>query len=132
MSAERRYSEDRPDTSRSDVGLIRIELCYFGKAVAVKHPDGRATSSGCISGLQEDFCACLSVFIITLCLSIGLRQNWCHWKAKKKSYNLNIWTASVRPTVRTASRITLFLKVVFERRSLKTVRQDGPQSESVF
>jgi hypothetical protein len=46
-SAERRYNEDRPDArlSRPDIDLIRIELCYFGKAVAVNRPDGRATPS---------------------------------------------------------------------------------------
>jgi hypothetical protein len=40
-SAERRYSEDRPDAqlSRPVVDLIRIELCYFGKAVAVNCRD---------------------------------------------------------------------------------------------
>jgi hypothetical protein len=40
-SAERRYSEDHPNTrpSRPDVDLIRIELCYFGKAVAIDRPD---------------------------------------------------------------------------------------------
>jgi hypothetical protein len=102
-SPERRYSEDRPDArpSRPNVDLIRIELCYFGKAVAVNHPDGRATPSERISGFQEYSCACLSVFIITLCLSIGLRRNWCRWKAKKKSYNLNIWIVSRRWAVRT-------------------------------
>jgi hypothetical protein len=30
------------------------------------------------------FCTCLNNFIITLCSSIGLRQNWCFWKANKK------------------------------------------------
>jgi hypothetical protein len=91
-TAERRYSQDCLDTqlSHPDVDLIRIELCYFRKAVAVNRPNGRATSSGRISGFLEDFCACLSVFIINLFSSIGLRQNWCRWKAKKKSYNLKI------------------------------------------
>jgi hypothetical protein len=67
-SAERRYSKDRPDArpSSPDVDLIRIELCYFGKAVTVKRPDGRATPSGYISSFQEDFCTRLIVFIITL------------------------------------------------------------------
>jgi hypothetical protein len=102
-STERSCSEDRPDARPSCpiVDLIRIELCYFGKAVAVNRPDGRATPSGRSSGFEEDLCARLSVFIITLCSSIGLRQNWYHWKDKKKSYNFNIWTASSRPTVRT-------------------------------
>jgi hypothetical protein len=36
-------------------------------------PDGRATPSGHFSGFQEDFYTRLSVFIITLCSSIGLR-----------------------------------------------------------
>jgi hypothetical protein len=102
-SAERRYSEYHPDArpSSPDMDLIRIELCYFGKAVAVNRPNGRATPSGRISSFQEDFCAHLSIFIITLCSSIGLRQNWCRWKAKKKSYNLNVWKASGRPSIPT-------------------------------
>jgi hypothetical protein len=58
------------------------------------HPDGRATPSGHFSGFQEDFRTRLNVFIITLCSSIELRQNWCRWKTKKKSYNLNVWTAA--------------------------------------
>jgi hypothetical protein len=54
----------------------------------------RATLSERFLGFQEDFYARLSVFIITLCSCIGLRRNWCRWKAKKKCYNLNIWTAN--------------------------------------
>jgi hypothetical protein len=100
-SVEMRYSEDHPDARPSgpDVILIRIELCYFLKGVVANRSDGRATPFGRISGFQEDFCACLSVFIITLCSSIGLRRNWCRWKAKKKSYNLNIRTVSGQPTL---------------------------------
>jgi len=30
----------------------------------------------------------LSIFIITFFSSIGLRQNWCRWKANKKCYKL--------------------------------------------
>jgi hypothetical protein len=56
--------------------------------------DGRATPSRRFSGFQEDFCTHLIVFIITLCSSIRLRQNWCRWKAKKKLYNLKIRTAN--------------------------------------
>jgi hypothetical protein len=78
------------------------------------HLDGRATPSGCFSGFQEDFCIHHSVFIITLCSSIGLRQNWYHWKAMKKIIQLECldsppsrWKES---SIRTASRIALFLK----------------------
>jgi len=73
-TAERRYNEDRRDAqpSHPDVDLIRIELCYFEKTVAVNRPDGRATLSGRFSGFQEAFCTCLSVFLITLWLNIGL------------------------------------------------------------
>jgi hypothetical protein len=39
------------------------------------------------------FCTCFSIFIITLCSSIELRQNWCRWKANKNCYNLTIRTA---------------------------------------
>jgi len=56
-------------------------------------PDGRATPSERFLGLQEDFCTRLSVFIVTLCSSIGFRRNWYCWKDKKKCYNLNIWMA---------------------------------------
>jgi len=44
-SAERRYSEVRPDTrpSRQDMDLLWEELRYFGKAVAIVHPDARSS-----------------------------------------------------------------------------------------
>jgi hypothetical protein len=79
-------ASERPTVSRS----FSFEEC----------PDGRATPSGCYLGFQEDFCTCLSVFIITLCSSMELRWNWCRWKARKKSYNLNSWTEN--RNVRTA------------------------------
>jgi hypothetical protein len=48
----------------------------------------RPKPSGPISGFQKGFCARLSVFIITLYSNIGLRRNWCCWKAKKKILQL--------------------------------------------
>jgi hypothetical protein len=78
----RTEGQHRPD-ARSSFFNFYLELDFM-----FRH------GSGNFSGFQEDFYTRISVFIITLCLSIGLRQNWCLWKAKKKSYNLNVWTSN--------------------------------------
>jgi hypothetical protein len=47
MSAKRRYNDDCSDArpSRPDVDLLWEKLRYFGKAVAIDHPDARSNSS---------------------------------------------------------------------------------------
>jgi len=57
MSTEMRYNEDRQDTwlSRPDVDLIRIELYYFGKAVAVDSPDARLSRPDDLQYFDHNF-----------------------------------------------------------------------------
>jgi len=69
-------------------------LCREPSDGSNKYPSGRAWQHH-PDALQflGRFCTCLIIFTITLYLSIGLRQNWCRWKANKKWYNLTIQMA---------------------------------------
>jgi hypothetical protein len=88
----RTSGQHSPD-SRSSFSNFYLELDFMFRHGSGNSNrwDGRATPSKRFSSFQEDFCTRLSVFIITLCSSIGLRGNWCRWKDKKNSYNLNVW-----------------------------------------
>jgi hypothetical protein len=93
-----RTSEKHRSNARSNYS--ESGCCFRHGSGNSNRLDGRATPSGRFSGFQEDFCTRLSVFIITLRLSIGLRRNWCRKKAKKKSYNFNVLI--INRNVRTA------------------------------
>jgi hypothetical protein len=81
----RTSGQHRPD-ARSSFSNFYLELDFmFRHGLGNNNrPDGRATPSGRFSSFHEDFCTRLIVFIVTFCSSIGLRQNWCRWKAQKK------------------------------------------------
>jgi len=134
-SAERRYSEDRPDAqlSRPVVDLIRIELCYFGKAVAVNCRDAFHAS--------RKISAHVSVFLSLLFAQVS---DWDEiGVVRKLRKNPTTWI-SIRPlegppsgrkesSVRTAFRLRCSWKDIAEiRPDGANCHSDGPQSESVF
>jgi len=84
--------------------------CNWPSGRSIK-PSGRPSMSG-------GFWTRLSIFIITFCSSIGIRQNWCRWKANKKLYNLKIWKANrnvqtERSSIRTACQNSRSFRIPF-------------------
>jgi hypothetical protein len=67
---------------------------WYGKLLALfwkgscSWPSGRSVKPSGRPSVSGGFCTCLSIFLITLCSSIELRQNWCRWKATKKRIQL--------------------------------------------
>jgi hypothetical protein len=96
-----RTTEQHRPNARSSFSNLYSELDFMFRHEPGNNnrSDRRATPSGCFSGFQEAFCTSLSVFIMTLCSSIGLRQNLCRWKAKKTQMSRRPIETSEQPTV---------------------------------
>jgi hypothetical protein len=97
---------------------------WYGKLLALFWKGSYSWPSGCSvkpSGHPSVFGGLwtrLSIFIITFCSSIRLRQNWCCCKANKKWYNLNIRLAN--RNVRTAQRLNGKIKRLDALHNLKS------------